>query len=165
MIEAANHSVRGTRATAETRSAHQGPTPSLAEPRPIARASGERMFWLSCEATGLPSHRRADDPRRDRKHHARHHNGPSGNVYRPKFESVDGVPDQVADATAEMQKKCEGGPEQHDPAKRRPDGCVHSRVGLRPIRSGNQPDDEHDGADTQEYSGDPVRIERTDVSC
>src|ERR1700693_211528 len=100
MIEAANHSVRGTRATAETRSAHQGPTPSLADPRPIARASGERMFCLFWEATGLLSHRRADDPRRNGEHHARHHNRPPGNVDRPKFESVDGVPHQMADATA-----------------------------------------------------------------
>src|SRR6185437_4659231 len=152
MIEAANHRVRGTRATAETRSAHQGPAPSLAEPRPIARASGERMFCLSWETMDLPSHRRADDPRRDSEHHARHHNRPSGNVDRPKLESVDGVPDQMADAAAKMQKKSEGRPEQHDPANRRPDGCLHSRIGLRPRRSGNQPDDEHDGADTQEYS-------------
>ena len=32
MIEAVNHSVRGMSATAETRSAHQNPTPFLAEP-------------------------------------------------------------------------------------------------------------------------------------
>src|SRR6185312_5055723 len=72
------------------------------------------------------------------------------------FESVDGVPDQMADAAAEMQKKSEGGPEEHDPANPRPDGCLHSVIGLRSRRRRNQPDDEHNGAGTQEYPSDPV---------
>src|SRR6185437_9904319 len=123
MIEAANHNVKGTRATAETRSVHQAPTPPLAEPRPIARAKGVRISCMFSGSTILPSHRRAGDPGRNREHHARSHDGPPRNVDRPKFESVDGVPDQMANAAAEMQKKSEGGPEQHDPTDPGRDGC------------------------------------------
>src|SRR6185437_4745310 len=101
MIEAANQSVRGMRATAETRCAHQDPTPSLAEPRPIARASGEAMLCMLWGSTALPSHRRAGDPGRNGEHHARRYDRPPGNVDRPKLESVDGVPHQMADAAAE----------------------------------------------------------------
>lgn len=43
MIEATNHNVNGMRATADTRCDNQCPTPSFAEPRPIARARDERL--------------------------------------------------------------------------------------------------------------------------
>src|SRR6185437_8175040 len=156
MIEAANHSARGTRATAETRSAHQAPTPSLADPRPIARAKGVRMSCMFRGSTVLPSHQCADDPGRNGEHHARSDDGPSRNVDRPKFESVDGVPDQMADAAAEMQKKSEGGPEQHDPTDPGRDGCLHRSIGMRSPRRRNQPDDKHNRTATQNNSGDPV---------
>src|SRR6185437_6744034 len=156
MIEAANHSVRGTRATAETRCAHQDPTPSLAEPRPIARARGERMFCIFCGSTALRSYQGTGDPGRNGEHHARRHDRPPGNVDRPKLESVHGVPHQMADAAAEMQKKCEGGREQHDPAAPGRDGCLHRGRGLRSPRSRYQPDDQDNGAGAQKYTGDPT---------
>src|SRR5665213_1086576 len=156
MIGAANHSVRGTRATAETRCAHQDATPSLAEPRPIARASGERIFCMFWGSTALPSHRRADDPGRNGEHYARRHDRPPGNVDRPKLESVDGVPHQMADAATEMQKKGERGPEQHDPAAPGRDGCLHRGIGLRSPRSRYQPDDQDHGAGAQKYACDPI---------
>src|SRR6185312_854580 len=156
MSEAANHSVKGTRATAETRSAHQDPTPSLAEPRPIARASGDRLLCMFWGSTALPSHRRAGDPGRNGEHHARRHDCPPGNVNRAKFESVDGIPDQMADAAAQMQKKAEGGPEQKYLANPRPDGLLNRSIGLRSPSSRYQPDDQDNGTGAQKYPGDPI---------
>src|SRR6185437_16950282 len=156
MIEAANHSVRGRRATAETRSAHQAQTPSLAEPSPIARAIGERMFCMFWGSTALPSDRRAGDPGRNGERHAHRHDGPPRNVNRSELETVDAVPNQMADAAAEMQKKGEGSPEQNDSADPGCDGCLHRRIGLRPPRSRNQPDNQDNGAGAQKYSGNPI---------
>ena len=46
MIDATNHNVSGTSATAVTRSANQCREPRLAEPSPMARASGERKVAI-----------------------------------------------------------------------------------------------------------------------
>src|SRR5579872_4363236 len=153
MIEALNHSVRGTRATAETRSAHHRSDPSLAEPSPIARARGERMFLRS---TPLRCYQQADDPGRHGEHYAPRHDRPPRNVDRPKFESVHGIPDQMADATAEVQKKGEGGSNQPDLSDPGRDGALDGNVGLRPSRGRHEPNDQPDGADTQKDASDPI---------
>ena len=66
-----------------------------------------------------------------------------------------GVPDQVADAAAEMQDKGEGVPEQHDPADQGRDGPLYHAIGKRARRHRREPTDRHNGADIHEDAGNP----------
>ena len=67
-----------------------------------------------------------------------------------------GIPDQMSDPAAEMQKKGEGGSKQRDPADPGRDGCLHRSIGLRSQRSRNQPNDQDNGTGAQKYPGDPI---------
>jgi hypothetical protein len=64
------------------------------------------------------------------------HDGPSRNVDRPKLESVDGVPDKMTDATAQMQEEGEGATEQHGLAGPGPDRAVNNAIGPGSSRRG-----------------------------
>jgi hypothetical protein len=59
---------------------------------------------------------------------------------------MDGVPHEMPDAAAEVQKKGKGSPEQHDLTDPGRDGALHLGIGRRSRRRGNQPDNQHDGA-------------------
>src|SRR6185437_284431 len=142
MTEPRNHTVSGTRATAETRSAHPSLTPPLAEPSPSARARGERISLLS---TVLSRQEQADRPGRHCKRHAAPDDRPSGDVDRPQLETVNGVPDQVADAAAQVQEEGEGEAEQHDPAAPGGADAMYRAVGSWPHGRRGQPDDQANG--------------------
>src|SRR5665213_740425 len=62
----------------------------------------------------------------------------------------------MADAAAEMQKKREGRPEQHDSADPGRDGCLHRSIRLRSPRSRNQPDDQDNGTGAQKHPSDSI---------
>ena len=149
-----NHRHRGTSATAVTRSAHQCRTPLLAEPSPRARASGERKDRLIHWAP--PRDKQADHPCRHGERRARPYDRPSRNVDRPKFEAVDGVPDEMTDATAQMQEEGEGAAEQHDLADPGSDRALNHAVCPGTIRRSAQPDHQAHGAKAQNYPGDAV---------
>src|SRR4051812_5883457 len=74
-----NHSVSGTRAIEVTRCIHQWVAPALAEPRPRARPSAERMMSTlgGCAMPASPD-RDADDPEQQRRDGGRDHHRPGG---------------------------------------------------------------------------------------
>jgi hypothetical protein len=143
MSEAASQSVKGTRATAVTRSSHHGSTPSLAEPSPRARPSGERMRRLSMT---LPGQIQAHEPGGRGEHSARRHHRPPGRIDRAKLKAAACIPEQMADATAEMQEVTKYATGKDDLTEPRPHEAVHERVRLRPRSRRHQPRDQCDGA-------------------
>ena len=69
---------------------------------------------------------------------------------------MDSVPDEMADAAAQMQEKGEGASEQHDLAERGSDHALHGGVGFGPRGGRAQPHDQSDSAQTQNHAGDTV---------
>src|SRR5665213_1311404 len=102
MTDAANHTVNGTSARADTRSRHHCWAPAFAEPSPSARLSGERMISLLTDGTRQND---ADDPGDDRERRTHQHHRPTRRVDRAQLEAEARIPRQVPDAPAEVQEK------------------------------------------------------------
>jgi hypothetical protein len=62
----------------------------------------------------------------------------------------------MADATAEVHEKGEGGSNQYGLADPGRDGALDGSVGLRPSRSRHEPNNQSNGADTQKDASDPI---------
>src|SRR5690606_45147 len=106
-----SQSVTGTRATADTRSSHHATTPSLAEPRPRASASGARVRRSTIN---LPDENHTHDPSGYGKGRADCHHGPAGCVDCAEIEAAAGIPEQMADAAAQVQEKTKRAAEQQN---------------------------------------------------
>src|SRR3954465_2161186 len=107
MTEATNQRLNGTSAIAVTRCAHQCSTPSLAEPSPIARPSGERI--RDAIISGDPA-RDPGNPRGESQHTGRPEDYPPAEIGRFEVEGVTGVPNEMADAVAQMVEQRHGPP-------------------------------------------------------
>src|SRR6185312_11929582 len=147
-----------------TASAARARPPLLAPP-----TSATNRFWLNRVpwrvlaesgsvggSSGPPADSEANCPSRHGEHHAHSHHGPSRDVNRPKLEAVDGVPDEVADAAAQMQEEGESAAEKHEAADPRPDRSLGDCIGRRAGGSGAQPDYQADGADAQDDASDAI---------
>src|SRR6266699_3597535 len=142
MSEAANQSVKGTRATASTRSSHHDSTPSRAEPSPRARPSGERMRCLSIALSGQ---NRTHDPGGYGKHGARCHHHPPRGGNGGELKTTTGVPEQMPDAAAKVQAEAKDAADEQNLSEQRPDEVLHDGIGLRSCGGCNQPRDQRDG--------------------
>ena len=128
-------------------------TPSLAEPSPRARPSGERMRRLSMT---LPGQIQAHEPGGRGEHSARRHHRPPGRIDCAKLKAAACIPEQMADATAEMQEVTKYATSKDDLTEPRLHEAVHERVRLRPRSRRHQPRDQCDGANAQCDARQPV---------
>src|SRR5438105_5777347 len=131
MSEMANPTTSGMTAMAVSRCAHQWPTPSLAEPRPRARARGV----LRSSMRASLDQPEADDPRQSRGDQRDDNDGPATAIGVLELEAVARVPEQVPDAIAEMVEGAEQPAAQHDAAHDRGVEALEQRIGAR-ARSG-----------------------------
>src|SRR5436309_4057954 len=99
MTAMTNHTASGTRAKAVTRWAHQCSTPSLAEPRPIARPSGERSRVAAMSVAPL---RERGEPGENRQRRGCRDDGPAAGVNAAQLKPVSAVPPQMPDPVAQM---------------------------------------------------------------
>src|SRR3954471_17993764 len=126
-----NHNTSGTSAIEVTRNAHQCSTPSFAEPRPIARPSGERIGarkrW---SAISIAPAGQADEPGGDCQHGGRGQNRPAAGIDALQFEAAAGVPPQMPDAVAEMVEQRHAPAEQQDQAEPGTEKTLHPGISL-----------------------------------
>src|SRR5579883_3184916 len=99
MTAATNHKPSGTSAIAVTRWRDQCSTPSLAEPRPRARPSGERRGGSAISAAPA---RQPGDPGGERQQRGRRDDDPAAGIDGLQLQGVAGIPPQMPDAVAEM---------------------------------------------------------------
>src|SRR5882724_5884610 len=110
--EMANHTTSGMSAMAVSRCAHQWPTPSLAEPRPRARARGV----LRSSMRASLDQPEAEDPRQGRGDQRDGDHNPAAAIGVLELEAITCVPEQVPDAVAEMIEGAEQPAAQDDAA-------------------------------------------------
>ena len=96
---------------------------------------------------------------------ARRHDGPSRNVDRPKFEAVDGVPDEMTDATAQMQEEGEGAAEQHDLADPGSHHALNDAIGPGPAAAALSQITRPTAPRLRITPVMRLAIDKTDVSC
>src|SRR5215475_1213727 len=113
--ETANHTTSGMSAMAVSRCAHQWPTPSLAEPRPRARARGV----LRSSMRASLDQPEACDPRQDRGDQRDDDDGPAAAIGVLERKAVARVPEQVPDAVAQVVEGAEQPAAEHDAAEDR----------------------------------------------
>src|SRR5581483_10101973 len=113
--EIANQTTSGMSAIAVMRCTHQWPRPSLAEPRPRARARG---VLLSSIVASLDQPE-ADDPRQDRGSKGDGNDDPARAIGVLELEAVARVPEQVPDAIAQVIKAREQPAAEDETAERR----------------------------------------------
>src|SRR5690242_8529971 len=110
--DTANQTTSGMSAMAVSRCAHQWPTPSLAEPRPRARARGV----LRSSIIASSRQPQADDPREDRGDQRDGDDDPAAAIGVLQLEAVTRIPEQVTDAVAEVIEGAEQPTTQQDAA-------------------------------------------------
>src|SRR5205823_5636586 len=95
---------------------HQCSTPSLAEPSPTTRPKGVRRLWGSSirpfptgstASSRAPLHGAGDEGDDGQRRAARDHR-PSAGIGRRQVEAMAGVPDEMANAVAEVKEQGEG---------------------------------------------------------
>src|SRR5258707_4783582 len=133
--EMANHTTSGMSAMAVRRCAHQWPAPSLAEPRPRARARGV----LRSSMRASLDQPEADNPRQNRGDQRDDNDGPAAAIGILELEAVARVPEQVPDAVAEMIEGAEQPAAQDDAADDRGVEALEQRVGTRAGRGVDRP--------------------------
>src|SRR5271166_6246275 len=134
MTAATNHKQRGTSANAVTRCAIQCPTPSLAEPRPTARPSGDRIraggaARIRDVAISTGPVGNTGDPGDRCQNCGRPDDDPTAGVGRPKIERMAGIPDQVPNAIAQVIEQCCGPAEQRGDPKPGSEKILHAAKG------------------------------------
>src|SRR5258708_5824396 len=147
--EMANHTTSGMSAMAVSRWAHQCPTPSLAEPRPRARARGVLRSSMRA-ALDQPE---ADDPRQGRGEKRDDDDGPAAAIGVLELEAVGRVPEQVPDAVAEMIEGAEQPAAQDDADGDRGVEALEQRIGARASRRVDHPGREIERPDSERDAG------------
>src|SRR5438094_4659375 len=129
-----NQTVSGTSARALTRCRHQCATPSLAEPRPIARPSGERIgAWVWGSAMSMSPMRNADHPSNDSQGGGDREHRPAAGIDAVQLESMAGVPPQMSDAVAQVVEQREAPAEQQHQSQPRTEKALDRGIGCRRI--------------------------------
>src|SRR5260370_25931055 len=123
--EMTTHTASGMSAMAVSRCAHQWPTPSLAEPRPRARARGV----LRSSMRASLDQPEADDPRQSRGNQRDDNDGPAAAIGILEIEAVARIPEQVPDAVAEVIEGAEQPAAQDDAADDRGVEALEQRIG------------------------------------
>src|SRR5882672_8305734 len=145
--ETANHTTSGISAMAVIRCAHQWCTPSLAEPRPRARARGVlRSPFMSHQP-------QPDDPRRRGGDQRDGDDGPAAAIGVLELETVAGVPEQVPDAVAQVIEAAEQPAAQEDAADDRGVEALEHRVGVGACRREHHPEGEIERPDRKRDAG------------
>src|SRR5207248_2566154 len=142
------------RATAITRSSHHDSTPSLADPSPRARPSGERM--RRCLSIILSGQNRTTDPGGYGKHGARRHDNPPGGVDGAELKAATGVPQQMPDASAKVQEEAKDAADEQNLSEQGLHEVLHDGIGLRSGGGRSQPRDQRDGVNAQRDTGQPM---------
>ena len=96
-------------------------------------------------------------PGEERERRTDQHHRPTRRVNRAQLETIARIPDQVPDASAEVQEKGKRTAKQQDPADPGTYEDVYRRVGLWSGRRRNQPNHQHDGIQAQNDASDPIR--------
>src|SRR6266478_4503732 len=131
MTAITNHRVSGTNAIAVSRCIHQCSTPSLAEPRPIARPSGERIGGRICGAAmSMAPLRQADDPDEDGQHRGGGEHRPAPGIDAAELQAAPGVPPQMPDAVAQMVEQRDAPAEQHQQSQPRAEKTLDASIWL-----------------------------------
>src|SRR5438270_9523438 len=135
-----NQTVSGTSARALTRCRHQCATPSLAEPRPIARPSGERIgAWVWGSAMSIRPMRNADHPCNDGQDGGDGEHRPAAGINAVQLEPMAGVPPQMPDAVAQVIEQREAPAEQQYEADPGAEKALDPGIWIWPIGGGPQP--------------------------
>src|SRR5271155_2738329 len=124
-----NHRTSGTSAAAVTRCSSQCSTPSFADPRPIARPSGERIRDAAISADPA---RDPGDPGNHGQDRRRGDDDPAADVGGFEVKGMTGIPDQMPDTVAQMIEQRRAPAEQQDDPEPGADEIGDGAVGLRP---------------------------------
>src|SRR3569623_290379 len=131
--ENTNQRDSGTRTTAETHCTQKGGVPSLAEPRPRAWPSGERML-MGNSLFGV-----CHGPGRDSEKKGNNHHGVTGGVGGLELVALADVPAEVTDAVAQVVHERPPPAEEQDLSVPGREVLGEHAVALRTTRKADQP--------------------------